>query len=297
MARIQWLAFILLVSGIANGQTDPLPNSQGSAPWYCYYTHNWYHCGHADERRPRWTDHMQVQPEDVRLEAAIAQQPMKPFTFSEAPIIEEHSATTTGTDFIERRVLRAGGRIDGALRISLAWFNYDDLDLHVFEPNGTEVYFGQRHSLFTGGVLDVDMNVLNPGVYVDQWDGTRVLSHTTRSPVENVLYPSRQKMQRGIYTVKVNDFHARESQNAGFIVEAQFSGKVYSFTYRNEMSECHTVTVASIRYDGYKFEVLPPPASGTESDECVRGGGGLMLWGSTGTGTVTFTNNLIVGQP
>ena len=38
-------------------------------------------------------------------------------------------------DSIAERVKKAGGKVDGAaLRVSLSWFNYDDLDLHVHEP-------------------------------------------------------------------------------------------------------------------------------------------------------------------
>jgi hypothetical protein len=40
-------------------------------------------------------------------------------------------------DSIAERVKKAGGKVEGAtLRISLSWFNYDDLDLHVHEPRG-----------------------------------------------------------------------------------------------------------------------------------------------------------------
>lgn len=38
------------------------------------------------------------------------------------------------TDSIKERVKQAGGNVDGELRISLSWFNFDDLDLHVIEP-------------------------------------------------------------------------------------------------------------------------------------------------------------------
>ena len=54
-------------------------------------------------------------------------------------------------DSIKERVKRAGGAVDGDLRCSLSWFNYDDLDLHLIEPgasrttiNGEEICFSNR---------------------------------------------------------------------------------------------------------------------------------------------------------
>ena len=40
-------------------------------------------------------------------------------------------------DSIAERVKKAGGKVEGALlRVSLSWFNFDDLDLHIIEPQG-----------------------------------------------------------------------------------------------------------------------------------------------------------------
>jgi hypothetical protein len=57
------------------------------------------------------------------------------------------------TDSIKEKVKRAGGNVtNAALRVSLAWFNYDDLDLHARCPDG-HVFFGEKMM-----ILDVDMN-------------------------------------------------------------------------------------------------------------------------------------------
>ena len=50
-------------------------------------------------------------------------------------------------DSIKEKVKAAGGNVTGDLCCRLAWFNYDDLDLHMVEPNGTEIYFGHKRSL------------------------------------------------------------------------------------------------------------------------------------------------------
>lgn len=45
----------------------------------------------------------------------------------------------------------------GRLKVTLQWTNREiDLDLHVIEPNGFEIYFSQDTSRRTGGHLDID---------------------------------------------------------------------------------------------------------------------------------------------
>ena len=45
----------------------------------------------------------------------------------------------------------------GTLRVTLSWDTATDVDLHVIEPGGTEIYYGNRSSP-TGGALDLDSN-------------------------------------------------------------------------------------------------------------------------------------------
>jgi len=255
---MRWLLVMLLGGVVAVGQT---PNSTpGSAPWYCYYTHNWYHCGHADERRP-YRPVLDTVPAFATL--AVSAETVQPFTWGQPAPIEERAATAT-PDYIERRVLRAGGRIDGALRISLAWSNYDDLDLHVLEPTGHEIYFDNKQSKKTGGKLDVDMNVDTPldatrWIEFDPGAVPYVRGRSSRSPVENVIYPDISRMVEGIYLVKINSWRPREDKNVGFTVEVEFGGKIYTFTYRDPLAQCNTVDVASISYHNGVFEIQPTP--------------------------------------
>jgi hypothetical protein len=141
-------------------------------------------------------------------------------------------------DSIKERVKAAGGSTEGELRISLAWFNYDDLDLHVREPNGTVIYFNNKISRFSGGFLDVDMNA---------GEGT------SRSSVENIIFKDRSRMQTGVYTVMVNNFCKRETKDVGFEIEIESAcGESKLLTFPAPVRNQVTVIAASIHYDSSK---------------------------------------------
>jgi hypothetical protein len=140
------------------------------------------------------------------------------------------------TDSIAERVKKAGGKVEGAtLRVSLSWFNYDDLDLHIHEPPGRalnglsdHIYFGNKRGS-SGGVLDVDMNAG---------------SGQTREPVENVVWMA--EMRSGAYKVVVNNYAKRENGDVGFVVEVECGGKLSHFSYNKgvrDKQDIHVVTL------------------------------------------------------
>jgi hypothetical protein len=132
-------------------------------------------------------------------------------------------------DSIKERVKRAGGKVDGAaMRVSLSWFNFDDLDLHIYEPKGTLIFFGNRRGL-TGGTLDVDMNAGHG---------------TTREPVENIVWSV--KPADGVYRVVVNNYTHREASNPGFVVETENGGKLTHFTYNKALRTSQSIEVARL---------------------------------------------------
>jgi hypothetical protein len=85
---------------------------------------------------------------------------------------------------IDERLEREGGA-SGVVQISLAWDDFNDLDLHVFCPSGERIYFNNKSS-DCGGELDVDMNV-------------RPVSNT---PVENVVW--KEQAPLGAYKIGVH---------------------------------------------------------------------------------------------
>jgi hypothetical protein len=137
-------------------------------------------------------------------------------------------------DSIKERVKRAGGRVDGDLRCSLSWFNFDDLDLHLIEPGGNEIYFGSKYNARTGGQLDVDMNAG---------------SGQTRSAVENIVFPDRRKMPRGDYKLFVHNYSKRETVDVGFEAEVEFDGQILTFVYDKPVKNGERVAVATVGYD------------------------------------------------
>ena len=147
-------------------------------------------------------------------------------------------------DSIKQRVKAAGGNVQADLRFSLSWFNHDDLDIHVREPN-SHIYFANKRSSFTGGHLDVDMNA---GSFV-------------RDPVENIVWEREDRLDEGHYQVFVNNFAKRESIDIGFELECEYRGELLNFSYDKPMRHGENVTVARFDYTrdkGVTFsETLP----------------------------------------
>ena len=147
-------------------------------------------------------------------------------------------------DSIGKRVKEAGGRVEGAtLRVSLSWYNYDDLDLHIHEPTGRGTAGLNGHISFrnkrgwTGGELDVDMNAGGG---------------STRTPVENVAWV--RTVPDGAYRVVVNNYCQRETSNPGFVVEVECKGKLSHFTHNKAVRNTQDVAVCTLHMKGGAIE-------------------------------------------
>lgn len=158
------------------------------------------------------------------------------------------------TDSIKERVKAAGGRVEGvALRVSLSWFNHDDLDLHIHEPPGRGLSALSSHIFFrnkkgwTGGELDVDMNA----------GGVKLC----RDAVENIVWPANRKIPDGVYRVVVNNFSQRETSNPGFVIEVEHEGKLTHYSYNKGVRNTEDIEVVSLRVEGgrvVRYEVGDP---------------------------------------
>ena len=134
---------------------------------------------------------------------------------------------------IKERVKQAGGSVLGDLRVSLSWFNTDDLDIHLKEPDGVKVDFTSKQSKKSGATLDVDMNV----------------NHPVRDAVENITWVNRSRIKKGKHSISVNNYTSRESTNVGFEIEVEYLGEVYNFSYSRKIKQSDTLKV-------FDFEII-----------------------------------------
>lgn len=130
------------------------------------------------------------------------------------------------TDSIKERVKAAGGNITADLRISLAWHNSDDLDLHAYTPEGHHIYFSNRYR-----VLDVDMNGMD--------------KKNDFNPVENLAFMAPKD---GVYKIDINQYSARSNNQTrpGFTLEVECKGQLHELTYAPAVKQGETIKAVEI---------------------------------------------------
>lgn len=155
------------------------------------------------------------------------------------------------TDSIKERVKAAGGSVEGFMRASLSWFNYDDLDLSIIEPKG-KICFRNKRSSTTGGVLDVDENAG---------------AGKTREPVENIIYKDPARIKDGIYEVIVHNYAKRENRGGGFELQFEFDNKEYLFSYDKNVRDNQKISVLKFEVKNGELTIIKslPSTSSTKS--------------------------------
>jgi hypothetical protein len=96
------------------------------------------------------------------------------------------------------RVIHVG---TGDVQVSIAWSGASDVDLHIVDPNGEEVYYGNRTAA-SGGNLDLDSNA---ACSIDNKNN------------ENIVWPTGQGVH-GTYTVRVDYWDACGVTQSDFVV-------------------------------------------------------------------------------
>lgn len=152
-----------------------------------------------------------------------------PFSWSYAGNITDSS--------IRDNVKNAGGNIEGILRCSLQWndgeeYNGNDFDLHVIEPSGNHIYYGNSKNHKTTGELDVD--IIHP--------------KKDKPAVENIVWTSLDKMDIGDYQFFIKNF-SHNGGRTGFKAEIEVNGQIHQFNYDKELRNKEDVQVATITLD------------------------------------------------
>lgn len=157
------------------------------------------------------------------------------------------------TDSIKARVKSKGGNVDGDARISLSWFNTDDLDIHMETPRRGRVFYGCKNG--GGFSLDVDMNVSGASAKTDA--------------VENISAKSVGGIDEGEYTVYVNNYTRRNAKNTGFDIEIDFLGEVFNFSSSTSPKNGMTVKCLTFEYSkasGFTIKDVNMVGSGSSTE-------------------------------
>jgi hypothetical protein len=101
----------------------------------------------------------------------------------------------------------------GDVQVTLSWDADSDVDLHVIDPAGEEVYYAHRQSA-SGGQLDLDSNA---GCTID---GVRN---------ENITWPVG-RAPRGSYTVRVDYWSSCSVSQTNYTVRVNNGGSVQVFS-------------------------------------------------------------------
>jgi hypothetical protein len=95
----------------------------------------------------------------------------------------------------------------GEVQVSVSWDADSDVDLHVVDPNGEEIYYGATTAVTSGGALDLDSNA---GCSID---GVRN---------ENITFAEAPP---GDYEVRVDYYASCDVAETNYVVTVQLPGQ------------------------------------------------------------------------
>lgn len=103
----------------------------------------------------------------------------------------------------------------GLLQVSVVWDQLTDVDLHLLEPGGEEIYWANDVSS-NGGELDVDSN---PDCDIDGINN------------ENIFYSENDIVEGGEYVVGIHLFSACVSAKTNYSISVWYNGVAVNPTY------------------------------------------------------------------
>lgn len=102
----------------------------------------------------------------------------------------------------------------GDIQVTIHWQGKNDLDLHVIDPAGEEIFYSHKESA-SNGKLDVDANAAC-GTQMDR-------------PVENIFWPDGGAPS-GNYKVLVNYYeNCGDPMETAYVIELKVDGKSQAF--------------------------------------------------------------------
>jgi hypothetical protein len=101
----------------------------------------------------------------------------------------------------------------GKLQVSVTWDAPSDVDLHLVEPGGEEIYYGNDVSA-AGGTLDLDSN---PACSIDGVNN------------ENITYGAKEPPS-GTYTVRLDYYDGCAVSASNYVVTVTVRGSTQTFT-------------------------------------------------------------------
>lgn len=169
---------------------------------------------------------------------------------------------------MRERVKLAGGRVDGVFRFTHSWNKLEPnrslMDLHVFLPthgghksgshdsygNKERVGWNNRNHYSTGGVQDVDYVDPAPKGYV---------------PIENITFPSVDKMPEGKYICKIHNWSFRNSGGKGE-AELEVGGEIFHYVYpATKHKEWVTVAEVTLKNGVFTVDHKIPPSTASQN--------------------------------
>lgn len=165
------------------------------------------------------------------------------------------SGNLAGKSQLAEMVVARGGKADGVFRFTHSWNelekNQSLMDLHVFMPGcqvptsgggpsvtGRRVGWNNRTDVLSGGVQDVDYTSEAPAGYI---------------PVENITFPSVDKMPQGVYTCKVHNWSFRRTGGKGK-AEIAIGGEIFQYVYPATKNH-EWITIAEVTLKDGKFSI------------------------------------------
>jgi len=104
----------------------------------------------------------------------------------------------------------------GRLQINCSWDQINDVDLHLQEPNGEDIYYANRTS-DNAGELDLDSNAGCSLDYVNN---------------ENITYSDTAIIEDGEYIVRIDFWsNCNATENTNYNVKAYFEGELITPTF------------------------------------------------------------------